>query len=377
MGKTTTTTSRSSSAIFSNPSILATFSKPQIQVGGKLLYGTTVNESLDLDDGASYEYGYPISPTRSYLSVAVPYQLANSELKLVFGVGYQRNEGAKWEYERVYESFGDRVTSNGNGRTSGILNTLTPGIALNFQDNYFLGVTLSRTLGSIIYTSEEKGELGHIERDIEGEQSAQFLRLGVLAKVTPELSIGVMYRPEFDWESGETITKVYRDGELETDRYQTHDELTIPAMWGLGTEYALSPEFIVALELQSRPFSDLQWRDESSPVIDNGFNLAVGAEYLGTGFPLRFGAFRDVIPVVEENDPAPLSLIGLTAGIGSNGDKNFSWDVSAVFGTWERVINDDGEKYSENLIRAGASATYRFDTVLGTDFDSSASVGSE
>ncbi len=34
MGKTTTTTSRSSSAIFSNPSILATFSKPQFQVGG-------------------------------------------------------------------------------------------------------------------------------------------------------------------------------------------------------------------------------------------------------------------------------------------------------------------------------------------------------
>ena len=48
-----------------------------------------------------------------------------------------------------------------------------------------------------------------------------------------------------------------------------------------------------------------------------------------------------------------MSLIGFTAGIGSNGDKNFSWDVSAVFGTWEQVINDDGEKYSENLIRAG------------------------
>ena len=69
-----------------------------------------------------------------------------------------------------------------------------------------------------------------------------------------------MYRPEFDWEFGERITKTYYDGELETDRNQTHAELTIPAMWGLGAEYALSPEFVVALELQSRPFSDLQWR---------------------------------------------------------------------------------------------------------------------
>ena len=99
MGKTTTITSRSSSALFSNPSVLATFSKLQGQVGGKLLYGTITDEIVDIGDGESYESGYPIVPNRSYFAVAMPYQFPNSELKLVFGVGYQRNEGTKWESE--------------------------------------------------------------------------------------------------------------------------------------------------------------------------------------------------------------------------------------------------------------------------------------
>ncbi len=377
MGKTTTITSQSSSAIFSNPSILATFSKLEVQAGGKLLYGTVTDETVNIDDNESYEYGYPIVPNRSYFTVAVPYQLPNSQLKLVFGAGYQRNEGAKWESETtsLEKEWSDakgelvdvRVTSTRNGRRRGDLSTITPGIAINFQDKYYLGLTVNRTLGAIVSTSEWKRAERRTEVDVEQEQSVQFLRIGALAHVTPELSIGLMYRPEFDWEFGETITKTYEDGELETDRSQTDAELTMPTMWGIGAEYKVSPEFVVALEIQSRPFSDLQWRRDfvQRAVIDDGFNFAVGAEYLGAGFPLRFGAFRDVIPFVDENDTAPIGLVGLTVGVGSNRDKDFSWDASALYGTWEQT-NAEGHKYSENLIRANISATYRFNTALGT-----------
>ena len=378
MGKTTTTTSRSSSAIFSNPSVLATFANPQVQVGGKLLYGTTESEAESTSDlYESYELKYPIFPNRSYLAVAVPYQLPNSQLKLVFGAGYQRNEGTKRELETVSleQEWSDekgefvdvRVTSIRNDRRRGYLSTLTPGIAINLQDKYFLGLTVNRTLGTIISTSEWRRADALTEVDEEQEQSAQFLRLGALAKVTPDLSIGLMYRSGFDWEFGETITKTYEDGELQTDRSQTDAELRMPSMWGLGAEYNVSPDFVVALELQSRPYTDLQWRRDfiQREVIDNSFNFAVGAEYLGAGFPLRFGAFRDVIPFVDQNDTAPVSFIGLTAGIGSAGDADFSWDVSALYGTWEQV-NVIGQKYSENLIRVNISATYRFNTGFGT-----------
>ena len=377
MGKTTSITSRSGSAIFSNPAILATFSKSEVQVGGKLLYGITTNEAALEDNAyASYEGKLAPFPNRSYLTLAVPYRLPHRHLprprdwQLVFAVGYQRNEGAKgeiqavWSEEREAELKGESVSIY--GRRRGALSTITPGVALNIQDKLFCGVTFSRTLGAIVYTNELKVSNHHTKVDEEQEQSALFLRIGALAKVTPELSIGLMYRPEFNWEFGATITERYENGELETERDQTQTELIIPTMWGFGAEYKVSPDLIVALELQARPFSELQWIGDVNQriFIDNGFNFSVGAEYLGAGFPLRFGVFRDVIPFVDENDTAPVELVGITAGVGSNSDKNFSWDASALYGTWGQV-NAEGLKYSENLIRANISMTYRFNTVLG------------
>ena len=120
------------------------------------------------------------------------------------------------------------------------------------------------------------------------------------------MSVGLMYRREFEWELGETITKTYEDGDLNTDRDQDHLELTMPAMCGIGVEYEASPELIVVLELQSRPFSELRWSTdiEDQPIIDHGFNSDVGAEYLGSVYPVRLGVFRNVIPFVDENDTA-------------------------------------------------------------------------
>ena len=377
MGKTTTITSRSGSATFSNPAILATFSKSEVQAGGKFLYGITTNEAAREDNAyASYASKFPFFPNRSYLTLAVPYRLPHRHLprprdwQLVFAVGYQRNEGARGEIQAVWSEEIDTALKGElvsiHGRRRGALSTITPGVALNIQDRLFCGVTFSRTLGAIVYTNELKVSNHHTKVDEAQEQSAQFLRVGALAKVTPELSVGLMYRPEFSWKFGATITERYENGELETERDPTQTELIIPTMWGLGAEYKVSPDLIVAFELQSRPFSELQWIGEVNQrvFIDDGRNFSVGVEYLGAGFPLRFGAFRDVIPFVDENDTAPVGLVGITAGVGSDSDKNFSWDASALYGTWEQV-DAGGQKYSEDLIRANISATYRFNTVLG------------
>ena len=379
MGKTAVTTARSNSAIFSNPSILATFSEPQIQLGGKLFYGTITSEVLNESDRyESYESRYQPFPNRSHLAFAVPYRLPDTQLKLVFGLGYQRNEGVRAESEAVWlreewsESRGDivnvRVTQNTNVSSRGALSTITPGISLNFQDKYFFGATVNRTLGAITSMLELQGSNEQRKAESEREQSALFLRVGAFAEVTPELSVGLMYRPEFEWELGETITKTTSDGDLDTSRDQDRIELTMPAMWGIGTEYKVSPELSVAVEVQSRPFSELRWNTdiEDQPIIEDGFNFAAGVEYLGSVYPVRFGAFSDMIPFVDENETDPVNLVGLTAGIGSGGDEDWSWNLSALFGRWDRIVTDEGQKHSENLFRANISATYRF----GTDFSS-------
>ena len=168
---------------------------------------------------------------------------------------------------------------------------------------------------------------------------------------------------------GRNNFKTYEDGELDTDRNTDHLELTIPTIWGIGVEYKASPELIVVLEVQSRPFSELRWSTDidEQPIIDDGFNFAIGAEYQGFAYPVHFGAFREVIPFVDDGDTAPVNLDGLTGGIGSGGDEDFSWNVSALFGRWEQV-NDEGQKYSEDLVRASISATYRFSTGFSRPF---------
>ncbi len=369
MGKTSITTPSGSSAIFSNPAILATSSGAQMQIGGKLLYGT-IKDEIATAGGRASDAKYPVFPNRSYIALAVPYRLSNTDLKLVVGLGYQRNEGVKFEStsvrseERWSESrerlVNVRITSDYTRRTRGGLSTLTPGFALNFQNELFLGATLNRTLGAIITTSERKSPDQHSKFESEREQSALFLRIGAFAKVTRQLAVSLMYRPEFDWELGEAIIKTYRDGDLDTERDQDHIELTIPAMWGIGAEYKVSPDLILALEVQSRLFSELQWSQDirNQPIIDDGYNFAAGLEYLGSAYPVRIGAFRDVIPFVDENDADPIELRGLTVGIGSGEDEVFSWNASALFGRWEQV-NDDGRKYSEDLVRFSISATFR------------------
>ena len=256
-----------------------------------------------------------------------------------------------------------RITDTHTRWTRGQLSTIAPGAALNYDDSIFLGVTLNRTYGAILATEEWKSTDQQVKLELEREQSAFFFRIGALAQVTPQLSVGLTYRPEFEWELGETITKHYEKDELDSKRDQEIHELTIPGMWGVGGKYKVSPRLIVSAELQSRPYSELRWSRniEDQAIIDDGFNIAVGAEFLDLGYPVRIGAFRDVIPYVDKDDIDPVQLVGLTAGIGSRDGEDFSWDASVLWGRWEQTVNDDGQKYSEDLIRVGVSGTYHFD----------------
>lgn len=371
MGKTAITTANSSSAIFSNPSILGTFTYGNIQIGGKGLYGTITNEVRN--ESEVYEASYPPFPNRSFVGLAFPYEYDN-RIKLVFGVGYQRNEGARYEIEEIRledrwsETRGttvkSRITTTSTVWSRGQLSTFVPGVAFNYYDNFYLGITLNRTYGAILSNVETKRTDENVELEVEREQSAFFFKMGALVDVTPELSIGLTYRPEFEWELGETITKFYEKGELDTVRDQDIDELTIPGMWGIGAKYKLSPAVVIAVELQSRPYGDLQWRGniENQDIIDDSYNVSIGAEFLELGFPVRVGAFRDVVPFTDEGDTEPVELIGLTGGIGSRAGQDITWDASVLWSRWERTVNDDGQKYTEDLIRVGVSGTYHFKT---------------
>ena len=219
-------------------------------------------------------------------------------------------------------------------------------------------------IDTLIRYKETKSTGEQVELEFEREQSAVYFRIGALAEVTPILSIGLTYRSEFEWELGETITKRYEKGDLDSERDPEIEELTMPGMWGIGVKYKLSPELTIAAELQSRPYGDLLWSTDivDQPIIDDGYNVSIGLEFLESGYPIRIGAYRDLIPFVDEDDTEPVELFGLTAGIASRVGDDFSWDASVQWGRWERTVDDDGHEYTEDLIRVGVSGTMYFNT---------------
>jgi long-subunit fatty acid transport protein len=367
MGRTAITSATGSSSIFSNPSIIATFDKMQTQAGGKLLLGTISDEDVE-ENLDNFDAKYSPFPSNGHLSFAMPYQLANSDLKLAFGIGYHRNEG----YKLTTDFRPDRGTVEGNVRSGGALSTLTPAVAVNIQEKYFIGASLNRVVGKINITTEIISDIRdrrEEKTEVEIDQAASFLRLGALAELTPELTVGLMYRPKFEWDWKDITSKEYEDGKLENTDKERGGEITIPSVLGLGVEYKVAPQLIVSGELQTRPFSDFEvdekFADElglarDNLAFDDGYCYRFGGEYIGFDYPIRFGVFRDAILRRDEDNDSPRALTGITGGFGFNAGKTTSLDVSALYATWNQE-DEEGRKYSEKLLRIGVSATFVFE----------------
>lgn len=386
MGRTAIASSAGSSAIFSNPAILATLKGQYVQVGGWLLSGSIKDESAE-NRHDKFDAKYSPALNRSHFSFSMPYQFPDSEFKISFGVGYQRNHG----YKQAVEFKDEEETAEVTLRTCGDLSMFTPAVAINIIGKYFIGASFNRVVGKITITGEAEATVTTVTTEtetgrgltetetkkekskveVEVDQSGSFVRIGALAKLTPKLTAGFMYRPKFDWEWDDIKYEEYEDGKLtDTDKEEGGD-VTIPGVLGLGVEYKASPQLIVAGEFQTRPFSDFKFDQALADLwfnqalvdlwddIDDGYCYRLGAEYLGLTYPIRFGVFRDAILKADEDDDTPRSLMGITGGTEAS-IGNISLHASVLYGTWIKEYSE-GHDYSEKLFRFGVSATFKFD----------------
>ena len=86
----------------------------------------------------------------NHFSIAKPHQLSDSDTKLAFGIGYRAL--IDLGMSREIKSKNDWVKSSEESTSNGGLYVITPTIAINLQDKYFLGVTLNKSVfGSIIH----------------------------------------------------------------------------------------------------------------------------------------------------------------------------------------------------------------------------------
>ena len=359
MGRTEVLSTVSSNGMFSNPAALAMLPSPQGQLGGRMLMGLIGDEQAE----ESYDsYSSTLTPQFSFnhLSFAMPYSVTGSNVNLAFGIGYR----TYFDWEANFESnwsLDDFEISN-EGQTRGGLKMITPALAVNLRDQFFIGAAFNQSVsGTIREEFKDTGFTGStVTSTTDIEHSASFLQVGAIARISPRLTLGYMFRPAFNW--------IFEPAEYTEDGVTTTDEdgwkLTIPSVMGIGVSLQTSHKGLITAEYQTRNFSDLEDDGEKQEGIDNGACFRVGIENQGPT-SWRFGFFRDAVFMTDEDDTMPKSQMGLTLGFGSKLGglhlDTFS-EFSLVSREYEGYDGFDYVIYEDKftIIRLGLSLTTEF-----------------
>lgn len=344
MGRTAIVSASGSNGMFSNPAVLATLNNKSIQVGARMNMGSRELGWLE-DSDINYEYTMPPHFSLNHFSYSMPYTLPGSNLLLAVGVGF-----------RTYFDLGmnTSIDASDNGEkyeeettTNGGLKVITPTIAMNYNDKYYVGATFNKSiLSKEKYEYEDSDDYTY---ETEQEYSASFLKFGGFVKINPQISIGFSYTPEFELKEEKWKWK-NNDGGSNSGN---GDDYTIPSVLGLGASYQVSPTLVIVGEYQNRKFSDLEYDGDDFDMND-GNCLRIGAEYKGP-IILRAGFFSDATLATDDNDDDPLSLIGFTGGFGYN----FGGVFLDLFAEYSSISIDD-DTYTDviTMFRFGVTANY-------------------
>ena len=250
MGRTSIVSATGSNSIFSNPGTIATLDSSQGQAGGRVIMEERDNENPYYEGIATetwsiekYSWDSKLTPHFSinHLSVSMPYKLSgiskNSDMDLAVGVGYR----TYFDWGIKARSFMSSSSTSNSAReeltVNGGLNVITPTIAINLQDKYYVGATFNKSIfGTITINSEYINTEGRaLTQNYHVEHSASFFKFGGLAKVNEQLTLGFSFTPEFKWKWGKMRDLEGGESPRET---VTH---VLPSITGFGATYQFSP----------------------------------------------------------------------------------------------------------------------------------------
>ena len=358
MGNTQILSANGSNALFSNPAILATLSKTQIQVGARGFFGNISNEEWDnADNGITREAGYSLHPKITHISFSMPYNLPDSDLKFAFAGGYYNY--FDWSGNSFYNSTSENFKYEETISANGGISMIALGAAMNFAQNFNVAISFNTSIfadlsAEIEVQSEGEKSTSKVSNTYEG---SSFFVLSAFATPTPKLSLGFFLRPGYDIKV-DKFKSTDNDGNVITNT--PNGKYSIPTFYGLGIGYAFTSNFKVNAEYQNRPYADIEYNGrDASANIDNGSSLRAGAEMKVGIMPIRFGIFLDdIFTTKEEKDTAPASLLGFTGGVGFKFAPNFILDLGLVYSSYSvergsyNSIHDEGESYFHFAVSA-------------------------
>ena len=361
------------SAIYFNPAGLGFQSQAELYLGTTFImpqvsfYGPVT----DANDPAIKNETKMTSQTFTPLSLYGTCPVA-SNITVGIGVTNPYGLGTEWPSDWV----GKYITTKVNLASF----FYTPTVAYRVSDRLSIGAGLNIVTGTVQLQQEENVINTDTKVAIDMNAKAAYgFNVGVLYKISPELSAGVSYRSSVKLNAAGNVSFTPQIPVVNVIDDDVTSSLTLPATGFAGLAYKASPNLTVEADYQYvgwSSYKDLTIDFKNDPTKDvsepknysDTYIIRIGGEYTMDALKIRAGYLYDHSPVASAYvDPIlpDANRNGVNVGLGYQFTKNISADVSYMFLKFDQrqavntVDNFDGTYNAlANLI--GVSLGYTF-----------------
>jgi hypothetical protein len=357
MGRTGILSAADAACIFYNPALLGQIRARQFRCSTRGLVG---DEDIDTEaEWDSAVKSYPLHILLSQLAIAQPLRKTDLGVRMTLGLGY----GTYFDWA----SKGETDAANGTDRnvSHGGLRVLSLAASVIAVENVLLlGASVHHGVGGTL--KEEHYENGERTFESESEHSASFLHLGIVFRPRSNVSIGILYRPVFDWE---IENKRYRH--LWGDRWSPWQEghgrtVPIPDMLGIAVSYRYHAGVVLVGEYQSREYTRAHTQDPWGLLHERGGCYRIGIE-VNPGVALRAGVFHDAVLAMGYEHLEMARMNGFGLGIGHS-HRRLLFDFALELGFTTSDCRRDSPWHPDYRISCDRHTT-QFKAALGVGVD--------
>jgi hypothetical protein len=357
MGKTAIISARGSNAVFSNPAMIGSLEGMHFAAGGRMFYGSIDNSFMEeISKDMNSKYSEKNLPHYGFSSASFSFstRTPDSDLNFSFGAGLHTYLDSGLKNEIIIESdAGNKMTII--NKMSGGITAITPTVAINYKDKQYLGISINKSIsGKLSSSSIMTNSVLDFEntQEWESNNSASFVIISSMVKVTPTFNVGFTFRPKFTWKLKKYDITEYINGAKVDTTERDGDVLEFPNEYGIAFDYQLMENILLAGEIQEKKFSQYASRIGNINV-SNGRCYRFGAEVLLGSIPVRIGIFKDAIPMRDWLNDEPVVMTGFTGGFSYTAWRGITIDTAFQRCSWD-------QQYIQNLGYSESTYTFRF-----------------
>jgi hypothetical protein len=378
LGRTSILSSSAADNVFNNPAALGGIESKNVMLSFRMAMGKDSYEytgSTDEDEASiTYNYNYKMHMKINGLAFAMPYMMANPDMKIGFGVGYRNYFDWGFKEEEEIESDDSDVETDWTRDFSGGCSVLTLAGGVLYQGKMSGGLSLSfpfmSSYKSEVESTNEYDEDYTYEED--GTAKASFFTLAGAYQINEKATVALRLRTAFTMKIEYDVDADY-DEDDDRSRSDESVDIDVPSELGFALKFTPNTGTNLFIEYLSRGIGE--YKEDNEKIwekANNGYALRLGGEF-GTLNTFRCGFFMQSDPVFETDDDGereddPLSEMGFTAGFGTHLGANTTLDVFGGYSFLSYSIDSYDWEYDMDIKEDISYTRLKFGATLGYNF---------